>query len=286
MLDGEGDGGTGGTEGGEGGEGGGEGGGAQAPEWMGTLPDDLKGDATLSRYADVSALAKAHIEAHKVAKSKVVIPGEGATDEDWGKFYNAIGRPETADGYTDIPSVELPVDATDEERAARDGALKPYRELAHRIGLTPAQAKELAQFDLDRSAAALTRSNEEVAELETKLGKDYEPKRAAAQQIFTQLFGEGMDAALLANEFDKAIGNSARFLKGMMRLAEVAGEHKIIDSDKVEGFGDVKDASGKLDELMADAEWRKRFNANDPATVRQHRNLLETAQRQAMRGRG
>jgi hypothetical protein len=68
---------------------------SQQPEWMGSLPDELKGDATLSRYADIPALAKAHIEAHKVAKSKVIVPGPDADEAALASFYDAIGRPES-----------------------------------------------------------------------------------------------------------------------------------------------------------------------------------------------
>jgi hypothetical protein len=58
-----------------------------------------EGDATLSRYADVPALAKAHIEAHKVAKSKVIVPGADADDAQLSAFYDAIGRPASPDDY-------------------------------------------------------------------------------------------------------------------------------------------------------------------------------------------
>jgi hypothetical protein len=84
-----------------------------------SLPDDLKADATLSRYADVPALAKAHIEAHKVAKSKVVVPGEGADEATMGRSSTRSGD-RRAPTITTCPMPELPVDATDEQRTARD----------------------------------------------------------------------------------------------------------------------------------------------------------------------
>src|SRR6185369_12579211 len=75
------------------------GGESQSPEWMAGLPDDLKGDATLTRYKSLDDLARGHLETKKLASSKLIIPGDGATDEDWGKFYDALGRPESPDKY-------------------------------------------------------------------------------------------------------------------------------------------------------------------------------------------
>lgn len=254
---------------------------ASTPEWLAPLPDDLKGDATLIRYKDVEALAKAHIEAHKVAKSKVIVPAEDATDEQRGTFYDAIGRPASADDY-DVPTIELPVDASDEQRNALKEATKPYRELAYQIGLTLVQAKSLAEFDLKRSADYYAKGAEEVTALEQQLGPQYAIKREAAERAFKQVFGSDDEATLLASEMDRKVG-SARFVKGMMRLAEIMGEHQIIESDTVEGFGEVKDAEAKLTALNRDKSWRDKLNASDPTVVAQQARLLELAQKQALR---
>jgi hypothetical protein len=252
-----------------------------APEWLGTLPDDLKVEPTLARYKDVEALARGHLDTQKLARSKLSVPGEGATDEDWGKIFDAIGRPESADKY-DLAMPQLPVDATDKERTALAEGYKPYRELAYQLGLTATQAKALTEFDLKRSADHFAKGEEEIGELKIKLGRDYEPKRAAAQKAFTQLFGDDAEGVLLADEIDRKVG-SARMVKGMMRLAEIMGEHKIIESDEVEGFGEVADADAKLDALQSDKTWREKLEAGDATVVAQRKRLMELAVQQAQR---
>jgi hypothetical protein len=42
-----------------------------SPEWVGTLPDDLKADPTLVKYQNVEALARGHLETKKLASSKL-----------------------------------------------------------------------------------------------------------------------------------------------------------------------------------------------------------------------
>jgi hypothetical protein len=255
-----------------------------APEWMAGLPDELKADATLSRYADVPALAKAHIEAHKVAKSKVIVPGADADDAQLSAFYDAIGRPASPDDY-DLAMPELPVDASAEDRAALAEGFKPYRELAHQLGLTPKQARALSEFDIQRSADWYTKGAEEVAAVKEEMKQDYAPKLAAGQKIFAKLAGNDAETALLAQELDRKM-TSGRLVKFVMRLGEIAGEHGLIESDTVEGFGDVADAEAKLNELQGDKTWRDRLNAGDVTVKAQRDRLLDLAKKQAMRRTG
>lgn len=251
------------------------------PEWMGDLPDDLKSNATLARFKSVEDLGRGFIETKKLATSKLSIPGEGATADQWNEVWTALGRPESADAY-DVKTIELPVDAPAEQRAALAEATKPFKEFAHKLGLLPDQVTALSQFDLDRNAAWFAKGEEEVGALKEKLGKDYEPKLAAANKAYAQLFGDGREAIDLANELDRKVG-SAGLLKGMMRLAEMMGEHHLVENDEVPGFGEIKDAEAKLTELQADKSWRDKFEAGDAVVVAQRARLLALAQEQAMR---
>jgi hypothetical protein len=268
-------------DGGAGGAGGGEGG-AQTPEFLGALPDDLKADPTLVKYKDLEALARGHLETKKLASSKIVVPGEGASEEDMAKFYTALGRPESPDKY-ELPMPQLPVDAPAEAREQLAESYKPFRELAHKIGLNPAQAEALGQFELDRQNAYYQQGETEIAALKAELGADYDPKLEAGKKAFARIFGGDEEALKLAGEMDQKAG-SARLVKAMMRLGEIMGEHKIIDGDHVEGFGEVKDPEGKLAELQRDKSWREKFEAGDAGVIAQRNRLLEAAQSRAARG--
>lgn len=253
-----------------------------AASWRDGLPDDLKSDATLARYTDVEALGRAHIEAHKVAKSKISLPGADADEAAWGEFYDKIGRPKTADDY-DLPMPELAFgeDATDEAKAEaiamQKEMFKPYRELAHQLGLRPEQAAGVMKYDLDRQKAHFEKGAAEIDALKKEMGAGYGPALDSARAIFKRLgFGDEF-----AEELDQKVG-SANLIRGFMKLAGVAGEPAAPIEGEGVGLSDGRDPEATLKAKQADPEWRKKYNSGDPATTAEYQRLLGAAQKAAL----
>lgn len=218
------------------------GGGAAAPDWLAGLPDELKGDAGLARYGSIEELARGHIETRKVAASRIILPGEGASDADWAPVFNAIGRPESADKY------ELPdgVDATVAE------GFKPF---AHKLGLTAKQAKAVAEFDLERTASAKT-AWETASKADLDAFKAATPEYdAKLVQTKAMLKAAGVDPGKI-EEIETKLGTSD-MMKLFFNLAAKTGEHGRVDGDddQLAGAGDPDKA---LDAKMKDATWRER----------------------------
>lgn len=68
------------------------------------------------------------------------IPGEGATDEDWDKYYKSTGKPESADKYEFNTETKLP------EGTERNPELEgKFKELMHRAGISQKQAGVLSK---------------------------------------------------------------------------------------------------------------------------------------------
>jgi hypothetical protein len=276
MIEGDGvletGGGDGGNGGGDGGDGGNGGGGGSAPEWLGALPEELRGDQTLTRFADVEALARGHIEAHKVAKSKLVIPAADAPPEQWGAVYDQLGRPADAKDY------EIPLPEGQEDTSLAD-AFKP---VAHGLGLLPGQAKGVAEFFNGQVQAAqdsyFAKGEEEITALRGELGDEYDVKKAGAQAIYKKL---GFPPEF-ADELDQKVG-SAGLLRGFMKLAELTGEHGRIDGDALFEInaGDAN-AAAQLKELQKDKGWREKLNSGDATVKAQHERLLAAAKRQGI----
>jgi hypothetical protein len=262
--------------GGGGDEGGGGGGGAAAPEWLGGLPEELRGDATLSRYKSVEELARGHIETKRLATSKLAIPGEGAKPEEWGAVWDALGRPKAPTDY------EIPVG----EGGAEGPMAEAFRPLAHQLGLNKGQAKGLAEFFNAQTATLqegyYAKGAEEIAALKGELGAEYDGKVAAARAVYARL---GFPPEF-ADQLDQKVG-SAGLLKGFIRLAEVTGEHGLAGADGGGGgfaAGDAN-AEAQLGVLYKDAGWREKLNKGDAATVAQHNRLMAAAKAQAVKPR-
>jgi hypothetical protein len=251
-----------------------------APEWLGTLPDELKGDATLTRYKSVEDLARGHLETKRLAMSKLAIPGEGASDEDWGKVWSALGRPEKADGYGEFGLDPLPATATKAEQDARAAMVAGYQEQLHKLGVPGKLAGEIVKADIARIQGAqeayYAKGAEEIAALKAELGGDYDTKVAAAKAVFAKL---GLPVEF-ADELDAKVG-SAALLKGFIKLAEATGEHGRVEGDGGQtGFG----AAGgtpqeRINGLFADKGWRAKYDSGDAGAVKQFEDLRKEAHR-------
>jgi hypothetical protein len=245
------------------------------------IPDDLKVDPTINRYEKPVEFIKAHLELRKVASSKLAVPAADAAPEAWNPVYDALGRPKTPAEY-DFGLEALPDNADDAAKTARAEMTKRYADLMHPLGLNNAQAKALVAADIARineaTKAYFAKGDAEIDALKAEMGADYEPQKAAAHKMLVQLFGE--ETAGFADALETKVG-SAALLKGMMKLAKVAGEHI-----RVDGLGgDFKDGGenpqAQLDARMADKSWREKYNAGDVATVAEYTRLLGAATKRA-----
>jgi len=78
--------------------------------WKDSLPEEIRHEKSLDMVTDLPGAMKQLVNAQKmIGKDKIVIPGEGASQEEKDAFQIALGRPETKDGYT----VEIPDDLKD-----------------------------------------------------------------------------------------------------------------------------------------------------------------------------
>lgn len=108
----------------------------EAPTWLQSLPDDLKGNEVLAQFPTIGDASKALIT-YKTSEGKMVsIPGDDATPEQRAAFYTKLGRPETADKYTITKPADLPegIQYSPEVETA-------FKDHAHKLGFSDAQAK-------------------------------------------------------------------------------------------------------------------------------------------------
>ncbi|MDJ0513021.1 MAG: hypothetical protein QNJ62_06225 [Methyloceanibacter sp.] len=117
-------------------EGEGGAGGNGATDWVAGLQnEDNRTAVAQKKWASVDDVVTSYreLETHS-AKNR--IPGENATDEEWGTFYDKLGRPEKADGYEFAMPENLPENLPYNEELATG-----FKNTAHEAGLTPKQAQ-------------------------------------------------------------------------------------------------------------------------------------------------
>lgn len=152
------------------------GGGGQNESWRDSLPDELKGDASLADVPDVATLAKNYVETKAMVGGSFRVPGEDAGAEDWDKFhsrlmtsvpslmfkpladdaeglekvYDQMGRPAKADEYK-IPEV-------DDKGLKLDMSLATdFKGIAHKYGLNQKQFNGIVE---DLTGASIVKAEE------------------------------------------------------------------------------------------------------------------------------
>ena len=193
--------------------------------WLDRLPDDFKDSKQiLGQFKDPAAMAKTLVNQQRLLGKKadaVFIPGADAPPEEIAAFRAKLGVPESADKYAvKIEGVNVPLD---------EAGVKQFNELAHKSGLTPAQAQEAVKFyagiEEQRAAQAAEAQKAEYAAankaLATAWGEKYETNKAVAIRMAQSV---GLDPN------SKGLSDPAVVI-ALERAARMIADDKIVSSD-------------------------------------------------------
>lgn len=158
--------------------------GSVVANWRDSLPEDLKGSASLANFSDIPALAKSYTELVSYQGASIRIPGEDAGDEQRTEFVNKLlDKVPNVMLKPDLDSPEqtrefyrtmgMPAEAKDYGSPDADGTdinsdrVTAFQEIAHKAGLSKdqfkAQITEILAQDVAESEAA-TKAQEEGLE--------------------------------------------------------------------------------------------------------------------------
>lgn len=214
---------------------------------------ELQGDPTLMRFESPEALARGHLEAHRLAKAKSGIAAD-VVPEGWDAF--AVMRPADAAAYTiDVPDGQ-PSDFAD-----------AFRVKAREIGLHPAHAAELAKFNnafVQQQQAAMKAAGEaDVAAWRAELATAGKNPDAVLSDIAGLFDKFGIDpelTGLAATDIEAKLGSKAT-LALFTQMAAAFGEQRRIDPDNpgVVDYGAMDPANARrvFDSKKQNPEWVK-----------------------------
>tara|TARA_R100000329_G_scaffold7614_1_gene9111 strand:+ start:1483 stop:2307 length:825 start_codon:yes stop_codon:yes gene_type:complete len=242
--------------------------------WRDSLPDDLKANASLEKFSDVSTLAKSYINAEQmIGKDKMVVPGDNTTEDEWNDIYNKLGRPEEPDGY------ELQMNLQEGE-AVDEQLYAAFKNAAHANGLSPKQAQGLLNFYNDISTEALNeQSNAGVLaqeqssrELREEWGRNYETNLNAASNVAKQFLGEEVFQIELSD--GSLLGDNATLIRGLSKIASIVSEDTLVgDKNDVVSNAGIQEQLNSLT-AQGTAYWNKQ-DPNHDATVKKVLDLRE-----------
>jgi len=186
---------------------------------------DEKDSGILGRFKSQNGLAKSYLELFKRMERTVAIPGENAKPEEVEAFYKRLGRPDSPDGY-ELETVYLPDGVTKADMGEEN-----FKKIAHKLGLTKAQAKELHKWAVDTSLdqvkqvrqVAEQKKREASEVLRKEYGLDYDKKIALMGQVNRKFGGDEWIQFL-----NEGPGNDPRLIRVLVKIGESISEDTLV----------------------------------------------------------
>lgn len=238
----------------------GAGNGGQPFDWKGTLGDDYaahESTITAKGWKSPADAVKAYTEAQKLVgkggQGGLSVPKDDASPEDWGKFYDAAGRPKTAAEY----DLQVP-------QGEPDDFAKAIAPKLHEAGLTKRQAAAVAK-SYNEIAPAIMKAREEAEDaafaqksasdlgaLKKEWGAEYDAniefsKRAQRAAGLTEEEGAALERSLGLGKAVKLMAALGRSLREDSLEGNRGGSFKM----------SAEEAKSKLEANKADPTFRK-----------------------------
>lgn len=207
--------------------------------WTEKLPDSHKPyAATLGKFPSPLDMAASYANLEKKLGEKIQPPGPDAKPEDWAKWRQLVGSPETPEGYELKKPEKLPegVEWSDEEAGKLAG-------IAHKYGLPKAAVAEIIGMSLERESGRATKAKEGMAGYVAAQEK-------ALKESWGDKFNDNIQAAVKAGQklgvdmSDPDIGSNAKIIQVLHKASLLMREDQM--------FGGVNGSQKSTAEQIAE----------------------------------
>ncbi|UCC74109.1 MAG: hypothetical protein JSV86_06000 [Gemmatimonadota bacterium] len=237
--------------------------------WREDLASDLRENPSIQRFENPESLARAWLNAQKfIGGEKIASPQPTWERSDWDQFYNAIGRPETAEGYDFgdfAPPEDMPWDEEFQGRMIRK---------MHETGLTNHQANDLLRSYMEGTAEQFRemvavqerQRSEALNQLRHRWGQAFEPKVDLAKRAFRVAAGDDyQQIAAMRLDTGGQLGDDPRIISMFAKLGESLGEHQLVGPKETRFTMTPEEARAEQKRLLADEGFEKAyFNKQHP----------------------
>lgn len=233
-------------------------------KWKEGLAPELLSDPTIKNVKTLSdAMKMLQHSQRAIGADKIVKPGKNTTDEEWGKIYDALGRPESPDKY----DLKVP------EGSKIDPEFhKAFKETLHKSGILPSQGQKMMdwyQGEVAKAEKAFADSQakaqeEAVGSLKKEWGNAFETKIQKANAGLKLILDEAQ-ANEIAN--DPVLANHPKFIRLAAKLGEMVSEDRNA-GDKGAGLPRLhspEEAQKEINRIMGDKAHPFMNNSNPSA---------------------
>lgn len=201
--------------------------GADSADWRAGIDNErVRGFA--ERFASPADLAKSALELRQKLSNAVVVPGDGASNEDKVAFHKALGVPEGPEGY----EFAMPEgrDASEADKAFQGHMAKVFHDAGVPLSTSAALVAGWNDLALQYEAESARKDKAFLGEAEADLrkewrGEDYERNVNFAARAVARFAGEHAGDLLdLETKAGRKLGNYPPFLKLMATVGRRMGE--------------------------------------------------------------
>lgn len=224
------------------------------PDFLSSLPEDLRGEKALHVFKDAADLAKSYVETKKLVGERIALPK--ADDADSIARFVAAARPETADAYQiDLPE-DMPADFADHMRPA-----------FFETGQQPWQVAKIVEAN---NAYWAQRQQQQAAEGQASLDRLKEEMGPLALERAKQATVQWLDRLGVPVKFETDLArltDAEGSLRILFNISERIGElPKIRDTDIQLALGGMsaEGAQARLNEIQRTATPQSVKDMNDP----------------------
>lgn len=236
---------------------------AAVKTWHDSFSDEgLKTDENIKKYKSLDDFGKAFKEKDSmIGRKGVVLPKEN-DEADMGRFFNDLGRPETADKYV---SPEIQVEDNLKQFVSPE-KLEAFKGLAHKYGLTQ------KQFDGITKEYSETQLNDIKMIIAQEAQSKDDAQKTLMNEWLLDYDGNTKKAELAIESFSKGLdSDTVDALKANPNVKRMFLEvHKVISEDRLSrGTNKPTDTAATLqafiDSQVKDPEMKSAYhNANAP----------------------
>lgn len=238
--------------------------------WLDRLPADLQDSKQiLGQFKDVEGALKTLVSQQRLLGKKadaVLIPKDDASPEEVAAFRAKLGVPDSVDKYA------TKIGGLPEGLSLDEASVKQFNELAHKTGLTPAQAQEAVKF-----YASLEAQNAQNAELQAKT--QYETSRKELAEAWGDKFEANKNVATRMAQTLGLDPNSKglsdpKVVIALERAARLISDDKIVSSDS---SATIQVGKSKAMDIMTNTSnpMHAKYREGDPSVTSLVSDLLK-----------
>ena len=251
--------------------------GGSGNEFLNMIPEELRDHPSISPIKDVENLARSYVNAQRlIGADKIAVP-VNPTDEDLDRIYDRLGRPEAPSDY----GFDVDGNVITEE------LVTDYADVAHKLRLTPDQAKGI----LDYYRSSVEQSGEQslelaeaakeqtVESLRNEWGRAFDQKVEAAARVAQEFADPEMFNITLAD--GSKLGDNAEFIKAFAKIADfrqsVTSEDTVAEMSQSNVMTPAT-AQAEIDAIMNDkshAYWDRKNPIARNKAVERMQHLME-----------